>query len=274
MKVPNGEVRIRSKAAVSHGRAAARLESAPDSTADARIARWLSRLGGAVSIAATWEALTGELRHYGAAQVSYAFGTTLSEVRYLSTMPETWRKRYAERGYVRADPIVAHVMHHLEPIFVDITAWRNREGGSARLRELAASLGALDIVSAFVVPLRGRREAAYGSIVLLSDLKANAFDEKLQGNHAHVIAICWAAHVRFVMLHDVEGQPPMTRLTRREREVYRLLAAGFAPDAIAVRLGIGRRTVDLHFRTGREHLGAATREEALAQAILTGEVQL
>ena len=227
-----------------------------------------------MSIAATWKALTSELRHFGAAHVSYAFGTTLSEVRYLSTMPASWRKRYADRGYVRTDPIVAHVMHHLEPVLMDFTAWQVLDGASVRLREFARSLAALDIASAFVVPLRGRREAAYGSIVLLSSLDAKVLGEKLRGHHAHVIATCWAAHVRFVMLHDIEGQPPVTRLTRRERDVYRLLAAGFSPDAIAERLGIARRTVDLHFRSGRDHLGAATREEALAQAILTGDIQL
>jgi DNA-binding CsgD family transcriptional regulator len=58
------------------------------------------------------------------------------------------------------------------------------------------------------------------------------------------------------------------RLTGRERECLLWLSRGLRTVAIADRLGIAPATVDLHFKGARRKLRAATREEALAKAIL------
>ena len=62
--------------------------------------------------------------------------------------------------------------------------------------------------------------------------------------------------------------PP--RLSPREREVLSHLAAGRRGDAIAWRMGITLSTVDLHVANARRKLGAATREQALVEAIRYG----
>ena len=119
------------------------------------------------------------------------------------------------------------------------STWRSmpEAATSPRRREMVGALMALGIHSAFVVPMRGRKEAAYGSVVFLSKAPASRLRQLIAGRHAYFVAVCWSAHVRLTMLHDLEGEPPITLMTRREREVYRLLAAGFSPDAIAERLG-------------------------------------
>ena len=60
-------------------------------------------------------------------------------------------------------------------------------------------------------------------------------------------------------------RPPL--LTRREREVLRLLAEGFRNDEVAERLGISPLTVRTHVRHAMEKLGAGTRTEAVATAL-------
>lgn len=59
----------------------------------------------------------------------------------------------------------------------------------------------------------------------------------------------------------------MPTLTRREREVLRLLADGHANDAIAAQLGISAETVRTHIRKAMAKLDADTRTEAVATAL-------
>lgn len=61
-------------------------------------------------------------------------------------------------------------------------------------------------------------------------------------------------------------------LTRREREVLTLVAAGSSTRGIAQQLSISPNTVETHVRAAREKLGARTRMEAAARAALVGDV--
>lgn len=66
-----------------------------------------------------------------------------------------------------------------------------------------------------------------------------------------------------------ERAPTRVRpLSLRERECLLWLSRGLRTSAIADRLGIAQITVNLHFKGARRKLSAATREEALAKAIL------
>lgn len=60
----------------------------------------------------------------------------------------------------------------------------------------------------------------------------------------------------------VEKVPPLG-VTPREAEIFRWLADGYRPDAIAQVLGISRHTVLNHIRNCREKLGVADRLEAI-----------
>jgi DNA-binding CsgD family transcriptional regulator len=62
------------------------------------------------------------------------------------------------------------------------------------------------------------------------------------------------------------------KLSERERECLLWLARGLRTREIADRLNLAAVTVDLHLKRIRTKLGAATREEALAKAILSGEI--
>jgi DNA-binding NarL/FixJ family response regulator len=63
-------------------------------------------------------------------------------------------------------------------------------------------------------------------------------------------------------------------LTRREREVLQMLAAGLPNKEIAVRLNISEHTAKFHVAAILGKLGAATRTEAVALAIRRGLVLL
>jgi DNA-binding NarL/FixJ family response regulator len=62
-------------------------------------------------------------------------------------------------------------------------------------------------------------------------------------------------------------------LSRRERQVLILAAGGCTTKEIAHRLRIGERTVKLHFTNSYVKLEAANRAQAIAKAIVSGDVR-
>ncbi len=97
-----------------------------------------------------------------------------------------------------------------------------------------------------------------------------------------------AAAAGLVVLHPAEAQAafpvaapasqPLTELpeplTRRERQVLQMLAAGLANKEIAARLNISDHTAKFHVAAILGKLGAATRTEAVALGIRRGLVLL
>ena len=61
-------------------------------------------------------------------------------------------------------------------------------------------------------------------------------------------------------------------LTRRERDVLRLLARGLGTRAIGAELGLGENTVKTHTRTLLAKLGAHSRTQAVLEAQRLGLV--
>jgi DNA-binding NarL/FixJ family response regulator len=61
-----------------------------------------------------------------------------------------------------------------------------------------------------------------------------------------------------------------TALTERELDVLRLIADGLSHEAIGNRLGIGSETVRTHMKKACIRLGAATKTQAVAEALRLG----
>jgi DNA-binding NarL/FixJ family response regulator len=73
-------------------------------------------------------------------------------------------------------------------------------------------------------------------------------------------------------LLDAEGDRRPLVLTRRERDVFDLLAEGLTGEEIATRLTVSAETVRTHIRNGMEKLHAHTRTGAVVQALRTHEI--
>jgi DNA-binding NarL/FixJ family response regulator len=79
-----------------------------------------------------------------------------------------------------------------------------------------------------------------------------------------------AATLAQLVVGDDEGAQLLDRLTPRETDVLRLLAAGLDNRAIAARLGIGYVTARSHLRNLSSKLGAHSKLEILARAVELG----
>jgi DNA-binding NarL/FixJ family response regulator len=77
-------------------------------------------------------------------------------------------------------------------------------------------------------------------------------------------------------LREVLGQfgasAPRRVLSKREAEVFALLAQGHTGEDIADRLVLSGETVRTHVRNGMRRLGARTRAHAVAMALSSGEI--
>ena len=76
------------------------------------------------------------------------------------------------------------------------------------------------------------------------------------------------------LLEQLRAEPPAEPLTGRESEVLALVADGLTNKAIGLRLGISEHTVKFHLGSAMNKLGAASRAEAVAQAMRRGWISV
>jgi DNA-binding NarL/FixJ family response regulator len=76
--------------------------------------------------------------------------------------------------------------------------------------------------------------------------------------------------IRALLDAEVDGKPLL--LTKREREIFDLLAQGVTGEEIATRLTLSPDTVRTHVRNGMEKLHQHTRTGAVVQALKSREI--
>jgi DNA-binding NarL/FixJ family response regulator len=76
--------------------------------------------------------------------------------------------------------------------------------------------------------------------------------------------------IRVLIDAQVDGKPLL--LTKREREVFDLLAQGLTGEEIATRLEIGAETVRTHIRNAMDKLDSHTRTGAVVEALNKHEI--
>jgi NarL family two-component system response regulator YdfI len=158
----------------------------------------------------------------------------------------------------------------------------SREQSEATLESIAES----DLASEFaVVLLADNVPPSFSNEALRAGVRAvlpgDVFPDQL-------VAALQAAVAGLVVLHPAEARtifPAVTPasqplselaepLTRRERQVLQMLAAGLGNKEIAPRLGISEHTVKFHVASILGKLGAASRTEAVALGIRRGLILL
>ena len=129
------------------------------------------------------------------------------------------------------------------------------------------------LTSGIASPVRLRNPGHFGGWNFGTGMSRAKFERYLPSHSDRLQLMGFIAHEalqRQAALCQVQSDSK--RLSARERECLLWLARGLHSHEIADRLNLATVTVDLHFRRIRKKLRAATREEALAKAILSGEV--
>ena len=146
------------------------------------------------------------------------------------------------------------------------------DSGSVPLEDVSQPAVLLTDLSDYSLVNAALRSGIRG--VLSRDATPEEIQSAIQAVHAGLVVIApgWLDHVLPEMRPATEALAEA--LSDRELEVLNLIAEGQSNKLIAVALGISEHTVKTHVASILAKLGAASRTEAVSQAIRRGLVML
>ncbi|HZT04531.1 MAG TPA: LuxR family transcriptional regulator [Steroidobacteraceae bacterium] len=186
----------------------------------------------------------------------------------LHSYPAAWVRTFSEAGYFDFDPVLELAERDPRPFFWDV-AFRAERTTAAQKRLLAEAAG-LGIAHGFTVPLH--------LSWLPGTLRASCsvVPERGRINPQRALFIeALAQHLYACMYHaQVARHTSRIKLTPRERQCLALAAHGKTDWDIGHILHLSECTVHTHFQRLMERLGVCTRRQAIAYALVSGEITL
>jgi DNA-binding CsgD family transcriptional regulator len=236
----------------------------------------LDRLGACQSADARWLCGVSLLQNCGSQWITAGTAPLArqGDVAVRSTTPVGLLQDYVNERLHQDDPWMQLCARSTQVDLLDTTTSRNALPGSkVRLATLFADYG---VRHAALVPCYGGRRT--GGIVLYNcNAGSDGWEADPAGlDRARLIVALFSAV--YQPDADRSGGGELYRfqpaLTAREREVLLWLWSGHQTARIADRMGIEPVTVTKHLAAIRRKLGARTREQALAIAILEGLISV
>lgn len=227
--------------------------------------------------AARWTVLTDTFEALGADQVNYAVLDVAQADRYeagvtqFSSMRPDWIAHYLDREMYMDDVHVRRVRDgRLTPYwFAGAEAERWLEGRERTVIAEAAEAGLKSQISV-IMPDHANGLPIAG-MTIGSHLKAHEFQGSIAGGEGALIAMGMLFHA--LSIGEIRReQVGAGKLTSRERDCLSFVAEGERVARIAATLGIAEATVNLHLMNARRKLKARTTAQAVARAMLFGDL--
>lgn len=191
-----------------------------------------------------------------------------SRMFVFTTAPMDWVIHYDEKAYIEVDPRILLLWDSTLPLVWD---QRTVRGGGKRTDAFLDDALKHGIASGVCMPLGD--EVGTRVIVALNSTIPEIDESRrlaISRNLGDIVLLAHYFHELFMKGIVRRGTQPRIAgrpLSERERECLTLTARGLTTDDIALKLGIGPRTVQFHFDSIRSKLAAANRQEAVARAI-------
>lgn len=195
----------------------------------------------------------------------------LRSTRFLTSLPDEFRDNYCENGLIGFDPFLNLICQRMATagIVTDPKHFPDTNKQQGEFLNLTRSLG---VKSAICVPVNTNIQPEFGGWVIGGTEDGTAFESMSADSGAHLQMAGFIADERIRALAYLAKRPERN-LSPRERECLLWLSAGLRVAKIAHRLGLSEAAVTLYIRNARRKLGARTREQAVARAIQSGEIQ-
>ncbi len=226
------------------------------------ILKRLETATGTEDLQAAIEALRDRL---GVGQVGYRWIGPDGERYRCGTYDAAWLRRYAEKGYLRIDPVIRGCYGRVHPV-----DWKGLDWSGKAARAFLEDAWRHGVGQQGVsVPLRGPN----GQFALLSvnddrdDAAWGAFTE------AHRRDLILAGHIFNQKALELDpGRAPAEPcpLSPREVDAMTLLAAGYSRARVAEKLSISEHTLRVYIESARFKLGAINTTHAVARAMSRG----
>ncbi len=234
----------------------------------------LTQLDRAQTPAKVWSAASKHLERCGITHSIYIFVDTRNPANssLWTSLPQAWQARYLERGYQAVDPFFRYCCRTFSPIRTGPDYLADHDYLTMPERRIILEGGETGFRSGFSSPTRLLGGTSFGGWNFGSSMPRNEFEMFAKEQRDNLRLAGFYVHEHLQRLSRSEDGVLSPPLTPRERECLLWLSRGLRTAAIADRLGIAVVTVDLHIKGARQKLAAATREEALAKAILSGQI--
>jgi DNA-binding CsgD family transcriptional regulator len=234
---------------------------------------FLNRLHATATLHEAWDATVSYASGAGADWIHYAYAPLAARPSKawprLSSLPAEWLQHYEKSRFGSVDSNARHCKASVRALLAGPDFVKSYS--SAIHRRWVDDSRGLGIFSEIVIPLRMLPGSGFGGFTFASRLRAREATRWARDMMPDLKLAVQFADVRMLQLAR-EREAARISLSPREREVLLWLAAGYRNDRIAERMRISNPTVELHLANARRKLNAATREQALALALLLGAI--
>jgi LuxR family quorum sensing-dependent transcriptional regulator len=182
--------------------------------------------------------------------------------RWEGNWPMAWYRRYASQNYFFHDPLVARVNVVSKP-FRWSAAYARANGAGQRLASEAREFG---LREGLAIPIHGPR-----GVIAAATIGTDHYDLSPGDEHALHMATLYL-HARLTALGAQAAPRAARALTPRERECLSWVAAGKTDWEISQILNISEQTVHGYVQNALTKLGARTRAQAVALAIVSAQI--
>lgn len=196
------------------------------------------------------------------------------ESRYLRTdLGKEFHDAYTNGELIDIDPFLQFSCHKPSAQKVLTRDLSSFPESSPKHLEFLDRLAQTGNTGGIGIPVRTSENQVFGGWMLSSREPEETFHKLLadHGHEAHLAGLL--AYERMVSL-GLGREANEKRLSVREREVLLWLCAGYRVSMIADKLGISESAVNLYLKNARTKLGAKTREQAVARAIFSRQIEL
>ena len=181
----------------------------------------------------------------------------------MNSRPHGWCDRYARRDYVSRDPMVMEMFQTYEPYaWSDVLGRREFKKEDEKIVYEASEFG---MTIGFVVPIFGSN--GYAGVVSV------AGDEKELPEHIRSAIQLASIYVHNKLLSVKRSEERAAiRLSKRECECLRWVAAGKSDWDIGRILSISEKTANFHVENAKRKMGVATRIQAVVVSMRQGTI--
>lgn len=191
-----------------------------------------------------------------------------AEAIMLHNYPRGWVRTFSEARLFEIDPVLRRAATSPVPFFWD--AVFPAAPLSAPQRIVLADAAGYGLAHGYTIPLH--LSWLPGGVRASCSVIPDPASGPEPRNYVIVEALANYLYLFASRAHAPWLRPAVVELSRRERECLALVAQGKSDWDIAHLLGIAVSTVHGHIEQAKHRLGVSTRAQAVAQALLTGQI--
>jgi len=191
-----------------------------------------------------------------------------------SSFSEKFLSAYIGENLVKSDPFLLFSCKNLVAskfLTKDLSNIPNPDPAHRMFLELTANEN--ETVGAIGIPVRTDGNEKFGGWLFSVNESEYRLDD-LIGRHGKDIHLASVLAYERLAAMPLEEKVHPKLLSNRERECLTWLCAGLRVVAIAEKLSISNSAVNLYINNAKNKLGAKTREQAVARALISSEITL